>query len=100
MHSSAEERVEWIRLHAGDTLFAEGDKGEDLFFVLGGRLRAVSADGRVLNEMTRGESIGEIRIADRRTVRTRAWLPSATATWLRVSRRAFDEIVSKYPAVM
>ena len=57
-----EARVEWVRLHAGDMLFAEGDKGEELFFVLGGRLRAVSADGRVLNEMTRGESIGEIAL--------------------------------------
>jgi predicted acylesterase/phospholipase RssA/CRP-like cAMP-binding protein len=94
-----EERVEWVRLHAGDTLFAEGDKGEDLFFVLGGRLRAVSADGRVLNEMTRGESIGEIALLTGEP-RTASVVAVRDSDLVRVSRQAFDEIVAKYPAVM
>jgi len=94
-----EERVEWVRLHAGDTLFSEGDKGEDLFFVLGGRLRAVSADGRVLSEMTRGESIGEIALLTGES-RTASVVAVRDSDLVRVSRRAFDEIVAKYPAVM
>jgi predicted acylesterase/phospholipase RssA/CRP-like cAMP-binding protein len=94
-----EERVEWVRLHAGDMLFAEGDKGEDLFFVLGGRLRAVSADGRVLNEMTRGESIGEIALLTGEP-RTASVFAVRDSDLVRVSRHAFDEIVATYPAVM
>src|SRR6266851_4381710 len=94
-----EERVEWVRLHAGDTLFTEGDKGEDLFFVLGGRLRALSADGRVLSEMTRGESIGEIALLTGEP-RTASVVAVRDSDLVRVSRRAFDEIVAKYPAVM
>ena len=94
-----EERVEWLTLHAGDTLFAEGDKGEDLFFVAGGRLRAVSADGRVLNEMTRGESIGEIALLTGEP-RTATVFAVRDSDLVRVSRRAFDEIVAKYPTVM
>ena len=43
-----EAQVEWVRLHAGETLFSAGDRGQDLYFVLGGRLRAVAVDGRVL----------------------------------------------------
>ena len=57
-----EARVEWTRLRAGAQLFAAGDRSEDLYFVVGGRLRAVSPEGRVLGEMTRGESIGEIAL--------------------------------------
>jgi NTE family protein/lysophospholipid hydrolase len=94
-----EERVEWVRLHAGETLFAAGDKGEELFFVLGGRLRAVAGDGRVLNEMTRGESIGEIALLTGEP-RTASVVAVRDSDLVRVSRRAFDEIVAKYPAVM
>jgi predicted acylesterase/phospholipase RssA/CRP-like cAMP-binding protein len=94
-----EDRVEWVRLHAGETLFAAGDIGEELYFVLGGRLRAVASDGRTLNEMTRGESIGEIALltGDPRTATVVAVRDSDL---VRISRRAFDEIVEKYPRVM
>ena len=56
-----ESRVQWVRLQAGEVLFSEGDSGQDLYFVLGRRLRAV-AGGRVLSEKSRGESIGEIAL--------------------------------------
>ena len=94
-----EERVEWVRLHAGKTLFAAGDKGEELYFVLGGRLRAVAGDGRVLNEMTRGESVGEIALLTGES-RTATVVAVRDSDLVRVSRRAFDEIVEKYPGVM
>ncbi len=94
-----EARVEWVRLHAGATLFSAGDRGDELYFVLGGRLRAVAPDGRVLSEMTRGESIGEIALltGERRTASVTAVRDSDL---VRVSRRAFDDIVEKYPGVM
>jgi predicted acylesterase/phospholipase RssA/CRP-like cAMP-binding protein len=94
-----EERVEWVRLHAGETLFAAGAEGEELYFVLGGRLRAVGSDGRVFNEMTRGESIGEIALLTGEP-RTASVIAVRDSDLVRVSRQAFDEIVAKYPAVM
>ena len=94
-----EERVEWVRLHAGETLFAAGDSGEELYFVLGGRLRAVGRDGRVFNEMTRGESIGEIAMLTGEP-RTASVVAVRDSDLVRVSRHAFDEIVARYPAVM
>jgi NTE family protein/lysophospholipid hydrolase len=94
-----EERVEWVRLHAGETLFAAGDQGHELFFVLGGRLRAVGGDGQVFNEMTRGESIGEIALLTGEP-RTASVVAVRDSDLVRVSRQAFDEIVAKYPAVM
>ncbi|HVY04627.1 MAG TPA: cyclic nucleotide-binding and patatin-like phospholipase domain-containing protein [Burkholderiales bacterium] len=94
-----EERVEWVRLYAGQTLFAQGDKGEDLYFVLGGRLRAVSGGGRTLGEMTRGESIGEIALLTGE-VRTATVVAVRDSDLVRISRPAFDEIVRRYPKVM
>ncbi|HKB83268.1 MAG TPA: cyclic nucleotide-binding and patatin-like phospholipase domain-containing protein [Burkholderiales bacterium] len=94
-----EARVEWVRLHAGKTLFAAGDKGEELYFVLGGRLRAVAGDGRVLSEMTRGESIGEIALLTGEA-RTATVVAIRDSDLVRISRQAFDEIVAKYPRVM
>ena len=94
-----EDRVEWVRLHAGETLFSAGDKGEELYFVLGGRLRALSSDGRILSEMTRGESIGEIALLTG-DPRTATVIAVRDSDLVRVSRVAFDEIVDKYPKVM
>jgi predicted acylesterase/phospholipase RssA/CRP-like cAMP-binding protein len=94
-----EDRVEWVRLHAGETLFSAGDKGEELYFVLGGRLRALASDGRTLSEMTRGESIGEIALLTG-DPRTATVIAVRDSDLVRVSRSAFDEIVDKYPKVM
>ncbi len=94
-----EARVEWTRLRAGAQLFAAGDRSEDLYFVVGGRLRAVSPEGRVLGEMTRGESIGEIALltGEPRTATVTAVRDSEL---VHVPRQAFDEIATKYPQVM
>ena len=94
-----EARVQWVRLQAGEPLFAAGDTERDLYFVLGGRLRALGPGGRVLSEMTRGESIGEIALltGEPRTATVVAVRDSAL---VRVTHQAFEEIVEKYPKVM
>ena len=94
-----ESRVQWVRLQAGETLFSAGDSGRDLYFVLSGRLRALGPGGNVLNEMTRGESIGEIALltGEPRTATVVAVRDSAL---VRVSPETFEEIVEKYPKVM
>jgi predicted acylesterase/phospholipase RssA/CRP-like cAMP-binding protein len=94
-----EERIDWVALPAGETLFSEGDRGEELYFVLGGRLRAVARGGRVLNEMTRGESIGEMALLTGE-MRTATVLAVRDSDLVRVSRTAFEEIVARYPVVM
>jgi predicted acylesterase/phospholipase RssA/CRP-like cAMP-binding protein len=94
-----ESRVQWVRLQAGETLFGAGDTGRDLYFVLSGRLRALGPGGRVLSEMSRGESIGEIALltGEPRTATVAAVRDSVLVG---VSREAFEEIVEKYPKVM
>jgi NTE family protein len=93
-----ESRVHWVTLQGGEVLFSEGDQGQDLYFVLGGRLRAI-AGGRVLNEMTRGESIGEIALLTGEP-RTATVIAVRDSELVRISRDTFEEIVQKYPKVM
>jgi NTE family protein/lysophospholipid hydrolase len=94
-----ESRVEWIRLRAGQKLFSAGDRGEDLYFVLGGRLRAIGSGGKILSEMSRGESIGEIALLTGEP-RSATVVAVRDSELVRVSRQAFDEIVDRYPQVM
>jgi len=94
-----ESRVRWVRLQAGDTLVSAGERSRDLYFVLGGRLRAVGADGRVLNEMGRGESIGEIALLTGEP-RTATVVAVRDSVLVSVSHQAFEEIVAQYPKVM
>jgi predicted acylesterase/phospholipase RssA/CRP-like cAMP-binding protein len=93
-----ESRVQWVTLQAGETLFSEGDSGQDLYFILGGRLRAI-AGGRVLSEMSRGESIGEIALLTGEP-RTATVVAVRDSELVRISRESFEEIVQKYPRVM
>lgn len=92
-------RVQWIQLPAGERLFSEGEKGDDLYFVVGGRLRAVAPDGRILSEMTRGESVGEMAVLTGEP-RAASVVAVRDSALVRVSRQAFDEIVEKYPRVL
>jgi NTE family protein/lysophospholipid hydrolase len=94
-----EARVQWVRLQAGEVLFSEGDRGRDMYFVLGGRLRAVSSSGRVLNEMSRGESIGEVALLTGEP-RSATVIAVRDSELVRISRDAFEEIIQKYPKVM
>ena len=94
-----ESRVQWVRLQAGEVLFSEGDRGRDMYFVLGGRLRAVGSGGRVLNEMSRGESIGEVALLTGEP-RTATVIAVRDSELVRISHEAFEEIIQKYPKVM
>jgi predicted acylesterase/phospholipase RssA/CRP-like cAMP-binding protein len=94
-----EARVQWVRLHAGETLFTQGDASRDVYFVLGGRLRAMARDGRVMSEMGCGESIGEIALL---TDEPRSATVEAVrdSDLVRMTPEVFDEVVARYPKVM
>jgi len=94
-----ESRVEWKRLRAGEVLFSAGERSEDLYFVVGGRLRALAPDGTALGEMTRGESIGEIALLTGES-RTATVTAVRDSELVHVTRHAFDDIVAKYPQAM
>jgi len=61
-----EARLEWLSLASRETLFRAGDPGDALYVIISGRLRATitGEDGaeRVLEEMGRGELVGEMGV--------------------------------------
>lgn len=48
-----------VRVNSGDYLYREGEDGDALFLLLGGRL-SVLRDGSLLGYITRGEPVGEV----------------------------------------
>ena len=92
-----------VRLRGGQTLFAQGEPGDALYVVVFGRLRAeqreASGQGRVLGEIGRGESVGEMALL---TGEPR----SATVSAIRdtelvmLTKTAFEQLVEREPRVM
>ncbi len=95
-------RVEWIELGGGELLFRQHDRGESLFFIVSGRLRASRMDetGRriVLGEIARGETVGEMAFftGEPRTATVTAMRDSVLACF---SNAVFRELLLAYPLV-
>ncbi len=92
-----------VRLAGGAMLFDQGDAGDTLYIVAHGRLRVSVAGARggrrVVAELGRGESVGEMALltGERRSARVEAIRDSML---LALSRAAFERVVEQYPRVM
>lgn len=94
--------AEFLDLPSGGILFRQGEHSDDVYFVLSGRLRATADDAkgrtRILGEIGRGETIGELAVF---TGEPR----SATITALRdssvvkVTRATLDRALMKAPQI-
>jgi NTE family protein len=57
--------AEFVALQSGELLFRQGDRSDDVYFLLSGRLRAYTEDGSkrtILGEIGRGETVGELAL--------------------------------------
>lgn len=92
-----------VRLAGGAMLFDEGDFGDTLYIVVHGRLAVSVAGGnagrRIVAELGRGESVGEMALltGERRSARVDAIRDSLL---LALSRAAFERVVEQHPRVM
>ena len=98
-----EQRVEWKHLAGGEALFRQGEPGDCLYLVVSGLLKIVfesEREGpRVINEIGRGEMVGEIAvIADE---------PRAASAWairdselIRVDRDLFEHLAQRDARVL
>lgn len=50
----------YLTLEPGEVLLRQGESGDDVYFVLSGRLRAQTEAGTILGEAGRGEPVGEL----------------------------------------
>lgn len=92
--------LEWMQAASGELIFKAGEPGDDLYFVVSGRLRATADDGnggqRLLGEVMRGESVGEMAVISGEP-------RSATVTAVRASvlvrlrRRQFQVLLTELP---
>lgn len=92
--------LDWIELTGGETLMREGDVGDDLYFVISGRLRASvraeNGEQRVVGEIIRGETIGEMTLftGEPRSATVVAIRDSVMA---RMTREVFQQLLLQYP---
>lgn len=94
---------EGLDLGRGEVLFRQGDPGDSFYFVVSGRLQALvgEADGseRVIGEIARGETIGEMAIwtAEQRSATVRAARDSSLMGY---SQQAFDRLTESRPQIL
>jgi NTE family protein len=98
-----EENLEVVHLKGGERLFSQGDPGDSMYMVMGGRLRALAhsdgGDERMLGEISRGESVGELslitgepRIAGIEAIRD--------SVLIRLSKASFERLIRSQPELL
>jgi len=84
----------------GQNVFAEGDPGDSMYFILKGHLRiekraqAASAVNKTLAVLEAGDYFGEMALLDQKS-RSASAVVSGGATILRLSKAAFDQMQAK-----
>lgn len=92
----------WHRMEAGRVLFREGDESDAAYFVVSGRLEAVTTNAageeRVLNEMGNGDVVGELGLIDGapRAATVRA---VRDATLARFSAASFEHLMARHASL-
>jgi predicted acylesterase/phospholipase RssA/CRP-like cAMP-binding protein len=100
---AVESEVEWVRIDAGGTLFRQGDPGDSLYVLIRGRLHAVlespNRDPQVINDIVRGEVVGEMAVltGEARSATVRAVRDSAL---VKFSKDAFERVAASNPNAM
>jgi NTE family protein len=90
-----EARAHYLTLEPGQTLLEEGDGGEDVYFVLSGRLLARSG-GNQLGKIGRGEPVGELAMFTGEP-RSASIVASRRTTVARISRRVVEGAIARRP---
>jgi NTE family protein len=92
----------WRELAGGERLFAQGEPGDSLFLIASGRLKVTAADAdgdaRVVAEIPRGESVGEMAVLTGEA--RNASVHAARDTLLaELDRDRFRELAARHPSL-
>lgn len=94
--------LEWMAVDAGQIIYREGDSSDNLYIVIGGRLRSISeqADGgvEILTEYGQGESIGELDCITN-TSRKSTLHAIRDSELVRIPMTLFNAISIRHPAI-
>jgi predicted acylesterase/phospholipase RssA/CRP-like cAMP-binding protein len=96
--------AEWVSLRRGERLFREGDPGDSLYFLVGGRLevrvaRGGAEPGRLVNEVAAGAAVGEMALVTGEA-RTASVYAARDSVLARLSRRALDAFSERHPSIL
>ncbi len=98
-----QDQFEWRRLPSGAILFRQGDRGDDMYIVVNGRIRFVleKEDGseRALGEVSAGEMIGEFALLTDEVRSATAYAIRDTDV-VRLSRSTFEQLIMRYPQAL
>ena len=99
---SIENELEWVELRPGEALFQQDEASDCMYFVVSGRLIGMRESGkgrRVVAEIGRGESIGEMGFFTGEP-RSLAIYARRTSHLVRFMKPVFDRISNEHPRAM
>jgi len=98
-----EENVEVVHLKGGEWLFSQGDPGDSMYIVMGGRLRALNhSDGggdQMIGEISRGESVGEMALITDEP-RSASIVAIRDSILIRLSKVSFERLIRSQPNLL
>ena len=82
----------------GESVFNEGDIGNEMYFVIRGKLEVVM-NNEPLSVLTDGDFFGEISLFTEQKRRTAAVISQTYSDLYRLDRELFDEVLRRYPKI-
>ncbi|ABS27375.1 patatin-like phospholipase family protein [Anaeromyxobacter sp. Fw109-5] len=94
---------QWVTVRGGERLFLQGEPGDSMYIVVGGRLVALREDGagrrRVVGRIRPGESVGEMGLLAGQA-RSATVQASRDSVVVRISADAFREVAAEHPRLL
>ena len=98
-----ETQIEWVHLQRGEVLVRQGEATDSLYIVISGRLDVLVSDPdgheRVVNQIARGEYIGETTIFTGEP-RTASLYAARDSELAKLAKPAFEALVQQYPQAL
>jgi NTE family protein len=100
---SLETQCQWQFCEGGAVLFERGDPGDAAYFVISGRLRAISTDGegkrRVLGDIKAGETVGEVAVLSA-TLRSATVVAARDSVLVRIDAASLNGWFLQFPTLL
>ena len=94
--------LEWVQAAGGHVLYRQGDKSDDIYLVLNGRMRTIREKGgggiEILSEIGHGESVGELEVLTE-TPRSCTLHAIRDSELCRIPRTLFKALAGRNPGI-